>query len=202
MLLGCRIDQNSTRSNFVLCRSCARLWRMARGSDFGSRGHQLWQRLAIALIFLTATQMPAVRAGFIYAPTYAVGTEANSVAVGDFNGDGIPDLAVAAGGLSILLGNGDGTFQAAREYAAGGTPFSVVAADFNGDGVLDIAMADYTASGTVSILLGNGDGTFQAPQSYAVGAVSIVLGDFNGDGIINLAVANSNSGTVSAAIQT
>jgi hypothetical protein len=93
-----------------------------------------------------------------------------SIAVGDFNHDGILDVAVAAvccpnGGVSILLGNGDGTFRPAVNYAAGTSPTSLVAADFNHDGNLDLAVAN-SLSDYVSILLGNGDGTFRAgPQA-------------------------------------
>jgi hypothetical protein len=125
---------------------------------------------------------------FLPAVNYAAGPYANSVAVGDFNGDGKLDLAVAGvSGVSVLLGNGDGTFMAAVNYSAGGT--SVAVGDFNGDGKLDLAVAG--GSG-VRVLLGNGDGTFQAAVNYAAGpyASSVAVGDFNGDGIPDLAVAN------------
>jgi hypothetical protein len=116
------------------------------------------------------------------------------VAVGDFNGDGIPDLAVANGSaVSVLLGNGDGTFQAQVSYAAGIGPIFVAAGDFNGDGKLDLAVA---TSGGVRVLLGNGDGTFQTtPISYVAGRTpqAVAVGDFNGDGAADLAVANCDS---------
>src|SRR5262249_48274808 len=98
--------------------------------------------------------------------------------IADFNGDGIPDLAVANegtgpnytnGGLSVLFGNGDGTFQPATPYAAGGRPLSVVVGDFNRDGVPDLAVTNYLPPGTVSALRGNGDGTFQPAVQYAAG---------------------------------
>src|SRR5207237_1519142 len=95
-----------------------------------------------------------------------------SVAVGDFNGDGRPDLAVAnalSSNVSVLLGDGDGTFQAALNFdTGGGGPVSVTVGDFNGDGHLDLAVAN-PGSNTVSVLLGNGDGTLQAPVTFAVG---------------------------------
>jgi hypothetical protein len=77
------------------------------------------------------------------------------VAVGDFNGDGVLDLAVANvfSNVSVLLGNGDGTFQAAQNFGAGGGPFSVAVGDFNGDGVLDLAVANRGSN--VSVLINN-----------------------------------------------
>src|SRR6266849_4157848 len=109
---------------------------------------------------------------FQAAQSYAAGSAPNSVAVGDFNRDGHLDLAVANlgtypnynGTVSVLLGNGDGTFQAARSHAAG-VAFSVVVGDFNGDGFPDLAVVAGPYPGAVSIFLGNGDGTFQAAQT-------------------------------------
>jgi hypothetical protein len=124
---------------------------------------------------------------------FGAGTNPDSAAVGDFNGDGKLDLAVANEGsdnVSILLGNGDGTFQAAVDYGAGTDPDSVAVGDFRGNGKLDLVVANYY-SNNVSILLGNGDGTFQAAVNYGVSApTSVAVGDFNGDGKLDLAVAN------------
>ena len=144
---------------------------------------------------------------------YTVGTSPSAIVAGDFNGDGRLDLAVAdagdeqfgfgtdPGGVSVLLGNGDGTFEPAIQYAAGTGAGSIVAGDFNNDGHLDLAVADYDANlGTaVSVLMGNGDGTFQSAEQYTVGIGphSLVAGDFNGDGRIDLAVANILSNNVS-----
>ena len=106
---------------------------------------------------------------------------------------------LSANTVSVLLGNGDGTFQAQQPYAVGVDPVGVVVADFNGDGIADLAVTN-GGDNTVSVLLGNGDGTFQAQKTYAVGPApfGIVVADFNGDGISDLAVTSASSaGTVS-----
>jgi len=130
------------------------------------------------------------------------------VAVGDFNGDGIPDMAIATKGsssdLMILLGNGDGTFTAAAPTTTTFFSFGGIAVgDFNGDGIQDLAVTN-TSENTVAIFLGNGDGTFtQSASAPATGTspAGVAVGDFNGDGIADLAVANGgevgDSGSVS-----
>jgi hypothetical protein len=114
-----------------------------------------------------------------------------AIASGDFNGDGILDLAVLNGGVTILLGKTDGTFASAGDFPTGLDPIWLVVGDFNGDGKLDIATANNYA-GTVSVLLGNGDGTFQSHVDYPTASpVRLIAADFNGDGKLDLATANS-----------
>ena len=121
-----------------------------------------------------------------------------SVVASDFNRDGKVDLAVANSGVSILLGKGDGTFNAGQNLNAGSGPTQVVTADFNADGNADLAVSDSSAN-AVNVLLGNGDGSFQSAVAYTAGSgpSSLTVADFNGDGIADIAVANRNDGTVS-----
>ena len=132
---------------------------------------------------------------------FQTGRSPESVGVGDFNGDGILDLAVANtqdDTVSIFLGNGDGTFQMQSTLASGSAPVSVVVADFNADGIADLAIAD-TNEADVSVLLGNGDGTFQTRMTFATGSSpqNLVAADLNHDGVVDLAVANTRDNTVS-----
>jgi Ca2+-binding RTX toxin-like protein len=124
--------------------------------------------------------------------TYAVGG-ATSVAVGDFNRDSRPDLVTANQGLStvsVLLGNGDGTFAAARSFATGPGPSPVALGDFNGDGKLDVVAANQAGLG-ISLLLGNGDGTLQPARITGNDLYeSVVTGDFDRDGRLDLVVTS------------
>src|SRR5208337_2195332 len=147
---------------------------------------------------LTTSLMPSTSP---FQPLPDSGTAPYAIVAGDFTGDGRTDLAVAnfsTNDVSVLLGNGDGTFQNAVQYAVGTGPYAIVAGDFTGDGRTDLAVAN-TGSDDVSVLLGNGDGTFQNQVPYATGfePSAIVVGDFNGDGRTDLAVANYGSNDVS-----
>jgi YD repeat-containing protein len=142
----------------------------------------------------------APQLSFTNSQTLSTGNQPSITATGDFNGDGIPDLAIVNAGdqtISILLGNGDGTFRPAPNspISVSGTVTALVVGDFNGDGEPDLAID----AASLQILLGKGDGTFgPAPpssipsfQSYAMAA-----GDFNGDGNLDLALGNISSATV------
>jgi FG-GAP-like repeat len=145
--------------------------------------------------------------------SYAVGTNPKAAAVGDFNHDGKRDLAVVNygdptanndGSVSILFGNGDGTFQAAKNVAIGKNSSSLVVGDFNGDGNDDLALVrpgDPTVNddGDVTIFLGNGDGTFRQGEILMPGknpGLIIAVG-LNADQRLDLVVANEGDKTFS-----
>jgi hypothetical protein len=142
------------------------------------------------------------------------GIFSNSVAVADVNGDGKPDLLVVnanslpcniisgcaqGGSVGVLLGNGNGTFQAAVAYDSGGNfASSVAVADVNGDGKPDLLVANGN-SGTIGLLLGNGDGTFQTAATYESGYPgpdSVAVGDLTGDGRLDVLAGGRDPGMV------
>jgi FG-GAP-like repeat/Abnormal spindle-like microcephaly-assoc'd, ASPM-SPD-2-Hydin len=125
------------------------------------------------------------------------------IAASDLNGDGKEDLIlsdVSAGGVRVLLGNGDGTFQPYVNYASGANPYAFGVKDVNGDGNIDLEIVDQQ-SNHIAVLLGNGDGTF-SPRSnlpppptspVPMAATGAVVGDFNKDGIPDLAISQASS---------
>jgi len=150
---------------------------------------------------------------------YPTGANPVSITIGDFNGDGNMDIAVATdcslqpfppgagcGAVSILLGNGDGSFQPHIEYGIPGrNSASIITADFNRDGKLDLAVINNSCvssngcgASNVAILLGNGDGTFQAQVTYGTpdGPKGLAIGDFNVDGKLDIAIATGSGVSV------
>src|SRR3989449_3676267 len=131
-----------------------------------------------ALLFLSTfpDPAPAQTVSFIARRDFAAGRSPDSVAVGDFNGDGRLDLATAnfdSNDVSVLLGNGDGSFQAALTFAAGRGPSSVAVGDFNGDGKLDLVAANNLSCGT-SVLLGGGGSGVEAGMGELVGGGRVI----------------------------
>src|SRR5262249_38016911 len=147
---------------------------------------------------------------FLPPVTFPVGIDPRTVTVADFNHDGKADLAVLNLGqgstprssLSVLLGNGDGSFQPAvttdvLNGAAVGGARSVAVGDFNGDRLLDVALNTVGSTGNpaVEVLLGKGDGSFQANHlilSVGQNPLSVAGGDLDGNSALDLAPANSN----------
>ena len=148
-----------------------------------------------------------------------VGGSAVSVAIADLTGNGKMDLVVADGGsedpnfgnsvpaqISVLMGNGDGTFQSEQTYSLGSdanSPNSVAVADLNGDGKPDVVVSSSAVynggSNSLTVLLNNGSGGFPTATSYGVGTTptSVTLADMNQDGKLDLIDANAGDGTVS-----
>ena len=138
-----------------------------------------------------------------FIPTMA-GPQGGGIAIGDFNGDGKLDVAIADNeppslGVDIMLGKGDGTFQAPVSYATAGNPRMVAVADFNGDKKLDLATVN-AESETVSVLLGNGDGTFQTHQDLTTAKVgsciSLATADLRNDGNIDIIAGCQSAGEI------
>ena len=162
------------------------------------------------MLFLVTGLMGLIEAAPVFAqsfaaPTsYAVGTNPFDGALGDFNGDGKPDLAVAnnsTSNISVLLGNGDGTFGVKTDYDVGQPAYGVVITDLNSDGKLDIvAETSFSFTEAVSVLLGNGNGSFQTHVDYSFSGFaqpnSILASDFNNDTKPDIVVINGSGATV------
>lgn len=147
---------------------------------------------------------------------YITGSQPKSVVIADVSGDGRPDIVVTGSSfsgppsytsttVSVLLGNGDGTFQPKQDYGDGYGHRAVAVGDLNGDGRPDLAVTAYNSgSSTVNVMLGNGNGTFQAQQTFTTGADprSVAIGDVNGDGHADVVTGNSQASTVSVLLGT
>ncbi|MCW2768115.1 MAG: putative Ig proteinputative calcium-binding proteinFG-GAP repeat protein, partial [Nocardioides sp.] len=176
-------------------------------TSIGSRG-RLTAILLLAFGLVPCLASSAQAANGIFDPqaTYTTGSSPYSVAVGDFDGDGDPDLAVAnygADSVSVLLGTAGGGFAAKTDYPTGAYPQSVAVGDFNGDADPDLAVANYY-SHSVSVLLGTAGGGFAAKTDYPSGDTpySVAVGDFNGDADPDLAVTNASVSSVSVLLGT
>jgi len=160
--------------------------------------------LLFASLFVFAGDVSAFEPLFYARIDYGAGDEPTSVFAVDLDGDGDNDLAVAnwdSDNVSVLLNNGDGTFQSAVNYRAGDFPHSVFAVDLDGDGHNDLAVANEWPN-NISVLLNNGDGTFQQAVNYGAGyhPRSVFAVDLDGDGDNDLAVANYWSNDISILI--
>ena len=145
-----------------------------------------------------------------FAPQVTYGAKGSpvGVAIGDFSGDGVPDILVvsiddgiagSSDNVSLLINGGDGTFARRATFAAGLMPFGMVTGDFSGDGSLDLAVIyEFQASAVsheLSVFLNRGDGTFAPPASYPIngGAFDVATGDFSGDGRLDLALIDAQA---------
>ncbi|HZE69176.1 MAG TPA: FG-GAP-like repeat-containing protein, partial [Pyrinomonadaceae bacterium] len=165
----------------------------------------LMSRILPIVIFSLTLLIPvgALKAQTFAPPVnYTAGSMPVAVAVADLNGDAKRDVVVAnntSQNVSVLLGNGDGTFGAKTDYDVGTNANAVTIADFNGDGKPDIATANsFSNTSNVSVLFGVGNGTFQPRADYPLGdfanSNSIASGDFNGDSKPDLLTANQGGG--------
>jgi hypothetical protein len=169
-----------------------------------------------ASVLLNTTAAGASTPSFAPQQTFATGSSPFSVAVGDVNGDGTPDLLVANNldnTASVLLnttaaGASTPSFAPHQDFATGIFPFSVAVGDVNGDGTPDLLVANGVSS-TVSVLLNttaprSGTASFAPHQDFATGSIpiAVALGDVNGDGRPDLLVANSSSNTASVLLNT
>jgi len=162
--------------------------------------------LPMVLCLCSVCSEAAFAGGFSSAQHYAVGKTPIATALADFNHDGKTDIAtcnILSHGVSVLLGNGDGSFQSSKAYRAAPDPGSsvldVVAGDFNEDGKVDLVVTlGDNSQMMASLLSGNGDGSFAAPKFFNTGAFAepVVAADFNGDKHLDLFFGGSEGSTI------
>ncbi|MDB5037651.1 MAG: flagellin protein FlaA [Bacteriovoracaceae bacterium] len=201
------VDVNSTDSATAVAQKL-NLTLLANGFNVATSGNQ--ETITSPTGHIYTVQNSGMGTGFniAYSGVYQART---TVAVGNFpwinittadlNGDGKTDLVttdLSDNTLSVLLGNGDGTFKTRTTFRTGVGPSFSTAIDVNGDGKLDILTLDST-DGTISVFLGNGNGTFSARTTLRTGSgpASLATGDINGDGKIDIVSTDYNNGTVS-----
>ncbi len=158
----------------------------------------------IAALFLALGAAPAAALSFAPPAKYVAGHGPAAIAVGDFNGDGKPDLVTAnskGNSVGVLFGTGGGRFTDRVPFPAGAGPGAVAVGDFNGDGAQDLVTAN-ARTASVSVLLGDGYGRFAAQDSIATGSspAAVAVGDFNGDGAQDLVTANYHSADGTASV--
>ncbi len=184
---------------------------MPRSHFYTKYNRRTFQRVSQTLLLLAllsailpgglVSMAAAAAAGLCAGPqSYNVGRNPNSIATGDFNGDGKLDLVTANkdfNNISVLLGDGVGRFGVAKGFGVGDRPEGVAVADFNGDQKSDIVTVN-SGSHNISVLLSAGSGDFGAAVNYPVGIEphSVTVGDFNGDSKADLAVTSAYSSSI------
>lgn len=166
-------------------------------NDMGGWQNRVFNTWLIGGVAMLVLASPALAQNLVFTPVLPahVGAHPEGLTVGDFNGDGRLDIATAnseSDDVSILLGNGNGTFQSAYSFGVGQSPMFLTTGDLNQDGTLDLVVAEAGAD-RVAVLLGKGDGFFDLPVPYPTGKgpTSIAVGDVDQDHDLDLVVVNS-----------